>query len=149
MKKFLVSCLLVCGTCAAFAQNYSPRVSKDSLAVLTTRVEILKMNNKVLALKIKEAEEEAEVEKLRIKLVEAEGDANASADKSSSTSKNSNDLKVVEKTAKKARNDGQNAQKALERLAKQIANVEDIRDQIQREERKLGYRKPNILFVSN
>ncbi|RZL40439.1 MAG: hypothetical protein EOP00_26660, partial [Pedobacter sp.] len=75
---FIIAVATICTT-AVKAQTYSPKVSKDSTAVLKARLESLKASAKVQELKIKEAEEEEEVEKLRIKLLEANGNAKASA----------------------------------------------------------------------
>ncbi|RZL38245.1 MAG: hypothetical protein EOO96_03350 [Pedobacter sp.] len=146
---FIIAVATVCAT-AVKAQTYAPKVTKDSAAVLKARLESLKASTKVQELKIKEAEEEEEVEKLRIKLLEANGNAKASASQNNDVSeklKTSNvDAKALEKVAKKAKNDTADAQKALERFNKQIAKVEDIRTQIQGEERKLTYKKPFIIY---
>jgi chromosome segregation ATPase len=135
------------------AQVYTAKVSKDSLGILTDRVEALKASLKIHDLKIDEAKEEAEVEKLRIKLLEANEKAKQSAAKSSDHTKKLGseqvDAKEIEKLAKKAKNDMQSAQKALERYNKQIADVEKLRSKIQEEERKAGYKKPIVLFGYN
>lgn len=149
MKKLIFACLVFAGSIPAMAQTYNPKVSKDSLGILNTRVEVLKMNMKVLELKIKEAEEEADVEKLRLKLLEANGNAKASSENHSGNINKSGsvvDQKAAEKLSKKAKSDADDAQKALERYNKQIAKVEDIRTQIQGEERKLGYKKPIVVY---
>ena len=149
MKKLIFAGLLGFASIPAMAQTYNAKVSKDSLGVLNTRVEVLKMSMKVLELKIKEAEEEADVEKLRLKLLEANGNAKASSEKHSENINKSGtmvDQKAAEKLTKKAKGDADDAQKALERYNKQIVKVEDIRTQIQGEERKLGYKKPQIIF---
>ncbi|RDC57445.1 hypothetical protein DU508_09840 [Pedobacter chinensis] len=149
MKKLIFACLISVGSIPAVAQTYHPKVSKDSLNILTNRVEVLKMNIKVLELKIKEAGEEADVEKLRLKLLEANGNAKVSSENHSGNINKSGlivDQKAAEKLAKKAKSDTEDAKKALERYNKQVAKVEDIRTQIQGEERKLSYKKPQVVY---
>jgi len=136
---------------AAMGQTYSPKVSKDSLGILNGKVDVVKMHIKILELKIKEAEEETNVEKLRLKLMEIKGNAKESADKASrnmdkTDAGSSVDLKSIAKLSKKAKSDQDDAQKALERYNKQISKVEDIRTQIQGEERKLSYKKPQVVY---
>ncbi|WP_421938345.1 hypothetical protein [Pedobacter sp.] len=145
LSQLLLSCFSV------FAQTYTPQVSKDSLGVLTARVKILKMNIDLLEMKIKESEEEEEVEKLRLKLMEANGKMKVSAEKTSAhgskTGKGAEvDLKAMEKLSKQAKNDSEDAIKALDRFNKQIAKVEKLRLEIQAEERKIGYVKPWVAF---
>lgn len=147
-------CFIILSLCFAAnmanAQTYTPKVSKDSLGILAARLDALKASAKVQELKIKEAQEEEEVEKLRIKLLEANGNAKASASQNNDVSEKLKtvnvDAKTLEKAAKKAKNDTADAQKALERFNKQIQKVEDIRTQIQGEERKLTYKKPFIIY---
>lgn len=150
MKYSILTLFPVFISFSVFAQTYNPKVSKDSLSVLTNRVEVLKSSIKVLELKIKESEEEGDVEKLRLKLLEANGNAKASSEKNSGNISNSGsivDSKAVEKLSKKAKSDDEDAKKALDRYNKQIAKVEDIRTQIQGEERKLNYKKPLIIYI--
>ena len=149
MKKIIFALLVLIASVPAVAQTYNPKVSKDSLNILAKRVEVLKMSMNVLELKMKEAEEETDIEKLRLKLLEANGNAKVSSENQSGNVNKSGlvvDQKAVEKLAKKAKGDTADAQKALERYNKQIAKVEDIRTQIQGEERKLGYKKPQIVY---
>ncbi|MFC3562023.1 hypothetical protein [Pedobacter jamesrossensis] len=151
MKKILFILFALGASTSVMAQSYTPKVSKDSVGILTNRIEVLKSSIKVLKLKIEEAKEEEEVEKLRLKLLEANGIAKASAEQSNNnsaktTSGTSVDLKAMEKFSKKAKSDSENAIKALERFNKQIAKVEDLRTQIQGEERKLSYKKPQIAY---
>lgn len=134
----------------AKAQVFTPRVSKDSLAILNARLEALKASAKVQELKIKEAEGEEEVEKLRIRLLEANAIANSSAAQQNNLAEKTRptvvDSKTSEKAAKRAKNDAVDAQRALERFNKQIQKVEDIKTQIQGEERKLTYKKPLVIY---
>ncbi|RZL50660.1 MAG: hypothetical protein EOP00_03305 [Pedobacter sp.] len=151
MKKLMITILTcVSITAIAQAQEYKPKVSKDSLAILNARLESLKASTKIQELKIKEAEEEADVEKLRLKLLEANDLAKTSAAQHSEVSEKAKggsfDAKAAEKSAKKAKTDSADAVKALERFNKQIAKVEDLRTQIQGEERKLTYKKPLIIY---
>ena len=111
------------------------------------------MNIDLLEMKIKESEEEEEVEKLRLKLMEANGKMKVSAEKTSAhgskTGKGAEvDLKAMEKLSKQAKNDSEDAIKALDRFNKQIAKVEKLRLEIQAEERKIGYVKPWLLLIS-
>ena len=149
-KIYLCLTIVLLFTLGVNAQTYAPKVSKDSLGILNARLAALKTSIKVQELKIKESEEEDEVEKLRIKLLEANGNAKNSAEQNSNLSEKLKsatvDSKAIEKTAKKAKNDTADAQKALERYNKQIQKVEEIRIQIQEEERKLTYKKPLIIY---
>jgi septal ring factor EnvC (AmiA/AmiB activator) len=82
--------------------------------------------------------------------LEANANAKSSAAQNSSLSEKLKtadiDSKTMEKAAKRTKNDTADAQKALERYNKQIQKVEDIRTQIQGEERKLTYKKPLIVY---
>lgn len=134
----------------AKAQNYSAKVSRDSVGILNARMDALKASIKVQELKLKEFEEEVAVEKLRLKLLEANGNAKESAiqhnDLTEKLKSGGVDAKTSEKVAKKAKNDMLDAQKALERFNKQIEKVESVRNEIKTEERKLLYKKPVILY---
>lgn len=150
-KTIFFICVMFVVSVAAMGQTYSPKVSKDSLGILNGKVDVVKMHIKILELKIKEAEEETNVEKLRLKLMEIKGNAKESADKASrnmdkTDAGSSVDLKSIAKLSKKAKSDQDDAQKALERYNKQISKVEDIRTQIQGEERKLSYKKPQVVY---
>lgn len=150
MKTLLLfSGIVLAGTTLANAQTFTPNVSKDSVGVLTARQESLKASMKVQDLKIKEAEYEAEVEKLRLKLLEANGNAKESAVQNGGTKANSGDAKAMEKLAKKAKNDADDAKKALTRYQKQIEKVDELRNEIKAEERKLTYKKPVIIYNYN
>ncbi|WP_421946155.1 hypothetical protein [Pedobacter sp.] len=151
MKKFLFILLLVITSKVTMAQTYKANVSQDSVKILNTRIELLKINIKILELKVKESEEEEAVEKLRLKLLDANGKAKASAEESNTYSNktvsgSTIDMKSMDKMSKKVKGDAIEARKALERFNKQVARVEDVRSQIKTEERKLGYRKPTIVF---
>ncbi|GGI22271.1 hypothetical protein [Pedobacter mendelii] len=151
MKKIFIIFFFTVAAAPVIAQTYMSRVSKDSVSILSTRVEVLKAGIKLLELKINEAKEEEEVEKLRLKLLEANGYAKSSAEQVSNSnnktiSGSSIDLKAMEKLSKKAKISSDDAQKALDRFNKQISRVEDIRTEIQGEERKLGYKKPKIVY---
>lgn len=132
------------------AQVYVAKVSKDSLNILTDRLAALKVNQKIQELKIDEAKEEAEVEKLRVKLLEANDKAKDAAGKSNKTTQKLGegtvDSKETDKLAKKAKSAMEDSQKALDKYNKQIGLVEKLRVEIQTEERKAGYKKPNIVF---
>ncbi|WAC42358.1 hypothetical protein [Pedobacter sp. SL55] len=154
MKKnffYLLLAFVTLNVINAKAQVYVAKVSKDSVSILTSRLEALKASQKIQELKIDEAKEEAEVEKLRVKLLEANDKAKDAADKSNKTTQKLDggtvDAKEMEKLAKKAKNALEDSQKALDRYNKQIGVVEKIRVDIQTEERKAGYKKPAIVFV--
>ncbi|SOD18064.1 hypothetical protein [Pedobacter xixiisoli] len=152
MKKYIYLSIVAAGLgiSTASAQVYVAKVSKDSVGVLTGRLEALKISQKIQELKIDEAKEEAEVEKLRVKLLEANDKAKESAAKSSGhiskTGSSDINIKETEKLAKKAKNDMEDSQKALDRFNKQIRAVEKVRAEIQTEERKAGYKKPLLSF---
>ena len=151
IKKVILSVIVVMATAPLMAQTYTPRVSKDSVGILKNRIDVLKASINLQELKIKESEEEADVEKLRIKLLEANGNAKSSSEKSNKIGNRTEagasiDLKEMAKLAKSAKNDAEDAQRALDRFNKQINKVEDIRKDIEKEERKLGYKKPIIVF---
>lgn len=133
------------------AQTYTANVSQDSVKTLNNRIELLKTNVKILELKVKESEEEAVVEKLRLKLLEANGKAKASAEESNTYSSktvsgSSIDMKSMDKMSMKVKGDAAEARKALQKFNKQVANVEEVRAEIKTEERKIGYRKPSVVF---
>ncbi len=132
------------------AQTYTPKVSKDSVGVLNTRVEVLKAALKVQGLKLKEAEEETYIEKLRLKLLEANDISKESAMQNNEAAEKFKagtiDAKANEKAAKKTKIDVNDAQKALERYNKQIDKVTALRNEIRAEERKLTYKKPFIIY---
>lgn len=151
MKKFLLIIILVITCKVTMAQTYKANVSQDSVKILNTRIELLKADIKILELKIKESEEEDAVEELRLKLLEANGKAKASAEEtntysSKTVSGSSIDMKSMDKMSKKVKGDAIEARKALERFNKQVAKVEDVQSQIKTEERKIGYRKPFVIF---
>lgn len=146
-KLLTIALLLIFGI-SAKAQTYTPNVSKDSLEVLKNRLNMLKVNVKLHELKIKESEEEADVEKLRLKLLAANAKAKESAAKNADVSKKivSADAKSIEKAAKRAKDDMNDAQRALDNYNKQIKKVEGIKSDIRVEEGKLGGMKPTIVF---
>jgi septal ring factor EnvC (AmiA/AmiB activator) len=135
-------------TASAKSQTYTPNVSKDSLGVLKDRTAILKTSLKLYELKIKESEEEGDVEKLRVKLLASNAKAKESAAQNSDLSKKiaSLDAKTIEKSAKRAKDDMADSQRALESYNKQIKRVEAIRSDIRIEEEKLLGMKQLIVF---
>lgn len=145
MKRLLIAAAILFSGTATFAQAYTAKVSKDSLKILNTKIEVLKQNIKVLELKVKEADEESDVEKLRLKMLEANGDAKVSSAKSDKITGLEDKDKII-KIAKTAKRDASDAQKALDKYTKQIAKVEDLRAEITSEERKLTYKKPVIVY---
>ena len=149
MKNLVVFVIVTLCCTTVSAQTFNPRVSKDSLKILTTKMEILKLNIKVLELKVKEAEAETDVEKLRINLLESKGDAAASLEKREENTDRSSRLEdqtKVKKLAKNAERDAKDAKKALDRFDKQKGKIDEIRAEIIAEVRKLTYKKPIIIF---
>jgi len=53
ISKLIFAGLLGFASIPAMAQTYNAKFSKDSLGILNTRVEVLKMSMKVLELKLK------------------------------------------------------------------------------------------------
>lgn len=136
---------MIAGSISAMAQTYSPKVSKDSLGILNGKVDVIKMQ--ILELKTRKQKKK----KLRLKLLEVIGNAKESADNASrnvgkTDAGSSIDLNNMAKLSKKAKSDADESLKALERYNKQISKVEDIRTQIIGEERKLGYKKPQLIY---
>ncbi|KQB99750.1 hypothetical protein [Pedobacter sp. Hv1] len=151
MKKgFLIICIGLLSYGFTKAQQYTPKVSKDSVGILNARINALKLSIKVQELKIKEAEGETDIEKLQVKLLEANGNAKESAtqhkDAAEKLKSGAIDAKAADKLAKKAKNDEDDAKKALDRYQKQIEKVALLRTEIQTEERKLTYKKPLIKY---
>lgn len=139
---------------AVSAQNYNAKISRDSLSVLQARMEVLKGAIKLNELKISEAELEADIEKQKLKVVDLNGSEKAAAEESSRLSDalktgKETDIKKVEKMSKKATNSAKDVKNALEKLRKQIDRVEELRTEIQTEERKMGNRTPLIIYVKN
>lgn len=152
MKKIHILLLIALSSFKLSAQTYEAKVSKDSVNILNNRIEVLKASIKIHELKIEESDEETQVEKLRIKLLEANNEAKESSEKYSKFSnktsgESSLNLKEIQKLAKKSQTATDDAAKALDRFHKQIAKVEEIRTKITAEERKLGYKKPNLQFI--
>lgn len=138
----------------ATAQKYTPKVSRDSIAILTSRTEVLKSAIKVNDLKLAEGSQESDIEKLELKIVELRSLDKASSDESLRLSEslqtgNETDLKKVDRAARKAASNAKSLKNALEKLNKQIDKAEDIKNQIQTEERKLSYRDLLIIFMKN
>lgn len=153
MKKnffYLLLAFAVLNVSKVKAQVYVAKVSKDSLNILTERLVALKASQKIQELKIEEAKEEVEVEKLRVKLLDANDKAKDATGKSHRTTQKLDggaiEVKEMDKLAKKAKGAMEDSKKALDRYNKQIGVVEKLRLEIQTEERKAGYKKPNIVF---
>jgi hypothetical protein len=150
--KINITVILIVISISAFsvkAQEFNPKVSRDSVGILSAQIEALKASQKVQELKLKEFDEQQEVEKLRVKLMLANDIAKASTLKSTEIAeklKGTTDIKTQERAAKQAKTDTEDAQKVSERFKKQIEKVELLRGQIQMEERKLTYKKPIVLF---
>ena len=150
MKAFLT--LLFCtGVLTVSAQNYVSRVSPDSVSILKSRVDALKSAIKLNQLKLNEADHEADIEKQKAKIIELNGSEKAAAKESSRMSDalqagTETDLKKVEKLSKKATSSAKDLKNALDKLRKQIDNVEQIRTEIQDEERKLANHSPSIIY---
>ena len=154
MLKLFISVLLCLIASSVSAQNYNARISRDSLSVLQARMEVLKGAIKLHELKISEAELEADIEKQKLKVVDLNGSEKAAAEESSRLSDalktgKETDIKKVEKMAKKATNSAKDVKNALEKLRRQIDKIEELRSEIQTEERKLANRNPLVIYVKN
>lgn len=144
----LVFCL---ATLTVSAQNYTARISKDSLAILNSRLEVLKGAVKLNQLKISEADQEADIEKQKLKVLDLTGTEREAAKEYSRMSEELKegkvtDVKKVEKMSKRATASAKDLKNALDRLLKQIDKVEETRTEIQTEERKLANRSPLIVY---
>lgn len=136
------------------AQNYNAKISRDSVAVLQSRLEVLKSSIKLNELKLNEAEQEAEIEKQKLKIVDLIGSEKAAAEESRRLSDalkagRETDIKKVERMSKKAANSAKDVKNATEKLHKQIDKIEELRTVIQTEERKLANRTPIITYSNN
>ena len=153
MKKLrsLFTVLVCFGVSSLYAQNYVPKISRDSVAVLNSRVEVLKMAVKLNQLKLSEAKQEADIEKQKLKIIDLRGsykDAAKESDRLAEALKEGKetDMKKAEKMSKKASGTAKDLKNALEKLQKQIDQVEETRTTIQTEERKLASRSPVIIY---
>ncbi|HUH33718.1 MAG TPA: hypothetical protein VLZ28_07170 [Daejeonella sp.] len=150
LKPFLT--LLFCAvTVSGFAQSYVSKVSRDSVAVLTARVEVLKSAAKLNELKLAEAEQEADIRKQELKIADLISIEKATAEESSRLSEafkegKETNVKKVEKMSRKAAGSSKDVKNAQEKLQKQLNKVEETRTEIQTEERKLANREPIIIF---
>jgi hypothetical protein len=148
-KYILVFISIVSISVIAKAQSFEPQISKDSLTVLKNNQLILKASLKIHELKIQEANEEEEAGKLLSKLLVANNVAKESAIYNSKITeglKGAQDIKAVEKAAKKVKSDTADAQKALERFNKQLKKIDDLKSEIRNEERRILEVKPKIIF---
>lgn len=154
MNRTLLMLLFCTTTLSVSAQSYTSKVSRDSVAVLNSRVEVLKSAIKLNELKLAEAEQEAAIEKQKLKIVDLNGSEKAASEESKRLSEalkagSETDVKKVEKMSKKATANARDVKNALEKLQKQIDKVEETRTDIQTEERKLSHRNPLIIYSEN
>lgn len=153
MKKFkyLLTAIFCLGISSLYAQNYVAKVSRDSLAVLNSRTEVLKMAGKLNQLKLSEAKQEEDIEKQKLKIIDLRGSDKDAAKESQRLADalkegKETDMKKAEKMSRKASGTAKDLKNALERLQKQIDQVEETRTIIQTEERKLSSRSPVIIY---
>lgn len=151
MVKTIITLLFCMSVISVSAQNYSHKVSRDSVAALKLRVEILKASVKMHELKLTEAEQEADIEKQELKVLDLQGIEKSTTDESDKVSgelKNGKetDIKKVEKLSRKAVNSSRNLENATERLRKLHEKVEDTRSDIKTEELRLESRKLVVYF---
>ena len=133
------------------AQDYTSKVSRDSVAVLNSRIDILKSAIRLNELKLSEASQEADIQKQKLKIIDLRGSEKDALKESKRLSEalesgTEVDIKKAEKMSKRATASAKNLSKAVDKLRRQIDKVEDIRTQIQTEERKLTSRSPNIIY---
>jgi len=151
----LLSALLFClSTLAVSAQNYTPKVSRDSVAALKLRLDILKTSVKLHELMLAEAEQEADIEKQEAKVRELKGLEKTTSEESSKLSDavkdgKESDVKKADKMSRKAANTSKSLDNAVERLQKQMDRVEETRGKIRTEENKLAARTLLIRFAEN
>lgn len=150
----LITVLICFMASAVSAQNYNARISRDSMAVLQARMDVLKSAIKLNELKLSEAELETDIEKQKLKVVDLNGSEKAASEESSRLSDalktgKETDIKKVEKMSKKATNSAKDVKNGLEKLRRQIDKIEELRTEIQTEERKLSNRNPLIIYVKN
>lgn len=149
--KFLITISLCTTALSVSAQSYVSKVSSDSVAVLTARVDVLKSAAKLNELKLSEAEQEADIRKQELKiadLISTEKAANEESSRLAEALKEGKEtnVKKVEKMARKAAGSSKAVKNAQEKLQKQLDKVEETRTQIQTEERKLANREPVLIF---
>ena len=150
--KTLLTVILSIVAISGSAQSYVSKVSTDSVAVLTARVEVLKSAAKLNELKLSEAEQEADIRKQELKIADLISAEKASAEESSRLAEafkegRETNVKKVEKMSRKAAGSSKDVKNAQEKLQKQLDKVEDTRTEIQTEERKLANREPVIIFL--
>ena len=133
------------------AQDYTSKVSRDSVAVLNSRIDILKSSIRLIELKLSEASQEADIQKQKLKIIDLKGSEKDAVKESKRLSEalesgTEIDIKKAEKMSKRATSSAKNLSKAVDKLRRQIDKVEDIRTEIQTEERKLTSKSPNIIY---
>ena len=133
------------------AQDYTSKVSRDSVAVLNSRIDILKSCIRLIELKLSEASQEADIQKQKLKIIDLKGSEKDAVKESKRLSEalesgTEIDIKKAEKMSKRATSSAKNLSKAVDKLRRQIDKVEDIRTEIQTEERKLTSKSPNIIY---
>lgn len=149
--KYIFTALLCFSVSVLFAQNYVSKVSRDSVSILSARLEVLKMETRVNQLKLTEAKQEADIEKQKLKIIDLRGSDKDAARESARLADalkegKETDMKKAEKMSRKASGTAKDLKNALERLQKQIDQVEETRAEIQTEERKLTSRNPIIIY---
>lgn len=149
--KYLLTTLLCFSISVLSAQNYISKVSRDSVSILDARTEVLKMASKVNQLKLSEAKQEADIEKQKLKIIDLRGSDKDAAKESARLADalkegKETDMKKAEKMSRKASGTAKDLKNALEKLQKQIDQVEETRTSIQTEERKLASRNPLIIY---
>lgn len=154
MFKSLTTLLFCLSVLSVSAQNYTPKVSRDSVAAIKLRLDILKTSLKLHELKLAEAEQEADIEKQELKIRELKGLEKSTAEESSRLSEAAKDgkepdTKKAEKMSRKAANTSKSLDNATDRLQKQIDKVEETRGKIRTEEAKLAGRNLVIEFLEN
>ena len=151
---FLFLLFFCCSVFHVSAQDYVSKVSRDSVAVLTARIEILKSSIKLNELKLSEASQENDIQKQKLKIIELKGsgkDFDKESKRLSDALENGTetDVKKVEKMSKKATSSAKSLSNAVNKLSRQIEKVEEIRSEIQKEERKLANKSPIIIYTEN
>jgi chromosome segregation ATPase len=153
MKSLLLLCFLILfsGISSSFAQNYIAKVSRDSAATLSSRIEVLNSAIKLNQLKLSEADQESDIEKQKLRIIDLRGSEKEAVKESSRLAEalkegKETDMKKIEKISRKATAAAKDLKTALDKLQKQIDRVEETRTRIQTEERKLANREHSIIF---
>ncbi len=154
IRKLLLTSFICFCSGYVFAQTFTPRIARDSAAVLTARISVLKSVLKLNELKLSEAEQEVDIEKQKLRIIELRGNEKTATEESdrvadAAKAGRETDMKKVDKLARRASSKSKSLDNAIEKLQKMIFKVEDTHTEIETEERKLLSRDPQIIFAES